>query len=399
MFRLTLTIVLLLSLAAIAARADQVKGKIKTVAADKDSLTITVGKADQQLTIPADAKVLSAYGKELPERLKHKIFQAGVQVLLTTEKVDGKDIVKEVKLLDAAPPQGYLDAAEAGPDFAIQGEYEGTIAGKDKLAAQVVAGGPGQFSVLFLSGGLPGAGWDSKTVTKATAKSGDSKTAVSGGNWIGTIADGKLTGTTAGGEEFMLSRVVRHSATEGAKPPSGAIVLFDGSKLDEWTNGKLIDNQYLLAGGTTKRKVQDFKLHAEFRLPFRDRSEGNSGVYMQQRYEIQIIDSFGHFPPRKGGCGAIYEQTAASVNMSFPPLSWQTYDIDFKAAKWDAAGKKTANARVTVLFNGVKVHDDAEIKDKTGAGQEEKPTPAAIYLQHHGSAVWFRNVWLVLPRD
>src|SRR5262249_19602817 len=119
MLRLTFTVVLLFTLAAIAAQADQVKGKIKAVAADKDSVTLTVGKTDQQLTIPADAKVLSAYGKELPERLKNKIFQAGVKVVVTTEKVDGKDIVKEIRLLDAAPPQGYLDAAEAGPDFAI----------------------------------------------------------------------------------------------------------------------------------------------------------------------------------------------------------------------------------------------------------------------------------------
>ncbi|OAI53004.1 hypothetical protein AYO44_16390 [Planctomycetaceae bacterium SCGC AG-212-F19] len=395
MFRLAVLVLALIAIFEFDAQADQLKGKVKAVAADKNEITVTVGKTDQQFTIPADAKVLNAAGKEIPQRLGAKLFQPGMQVVVTTDKVDGKDVVKELKLLDPFPPNGFLDTADAGPDFLVQGEYEGTIAGKGKLGAQVVAGGEGQFAVLFFAGGLPGAGWDGKTIEKAAAKTVDEKTAVTG-KWHGAIASGKLTGKTADGEEFTLVRCVRHSSTEGAKPPSGAVVLFDGSKVDEWNKGKIVDGEFLLAGATTKRAVGDFKMHLEFRLPFRDRDEGNSGVYMQERYELQIINSFGKFPPGNGGMASIYTQTPPSVNICFPPLSWQTYDIEFKAARWDG-NKKISNARVTLLHNGVKVHDDADIKDKTGAGKPEGPQPLPIYLQHHGSPVYFRNVWLLVP--
>jgi len=139
-------------------------------------------------------------------------------------------------------------------------------------------------------------------------------------------------------------------------------------------------------------------LHVEFRLPFRPTAKGqsraNSGVYLQRRYEIQILDSFG-LDPKNNDCGALYEQKAPSVNMCFAPLSWQTYDIDFTAARFDSTGKKTANARVTVIHNGVKIHDNAEIKGSTGNGRKEEDKPGAINLQNHGNPVHFRNLWLV----
>jgi Domain of Unknown Function (DUF1080) len=392
MFRRILLASVLFTFAVLGLQAEQIKGKVKTVAADKNELTVTVGKNDQLFTIPADAKVLNSSGKDLPQGLKAKLLAPGVQVVVTTDKVDGKDVVKEVKLLESFPPNGFLDPAEAGPDFLIQGEYEGT-----KLGAQVVAGAEGQFQVFLLPGGLPGAGWDGKTIEKATAKTDDAKTTLSGSKWTGSLASGKLTGKTPEGDSFTLTRVIRRSPTEGAKAPAGAMVLFDGSNVTEWTNGKIVESQYLLAGATTKKAVQDFKMHVEFRLPFRDKSAGNSGVYMQERYELQIINSFGKFPPPNNGMASIYTYTAPSINMCYPPLSWQTYDIDFKAARWDSAGKKTDNARVSLLHNGVKVHDNAEIKNKTGAGKEEGPNALPIYLQMHGSPVYFRNVWLVVP--
>src|SRR5262249_22625412 len=136
----------------------------------------------------------------------------------------------------------------------------------------------------------------------------------------------------------------------------------------------------------------------EFRLPFRPasrgQSRGNSGVYIQRRYEIQILDSFG-LDPKHDDCGSIYEQTAPAVNMCLPPLSWQTYDIDFTAAGVDESGKKTASARVTVVHNGVTIHDNAEIKGTTGLGRKEEDKPAPLYLQNHGNPVYFRNIWLV----
>jgi hypothetical protein len=296
------------------------------------------------------------------------------------------------------PPDIFLDPEKAGPDFAIQGEYEGQLADKAKCGAQVVAQGKGEFNVVFLPGGLPGDGWDGKSRVKATAKTKDDKTTFDGNGWTGEIADGKLTGTEASGAVFTLKRVLRKSSTEGAKPPKDAIVLFDGLNVNEWKNGKIVEDNLLAQGATTKKEYKDFKLHVEFRLPFnplaRGQNRANSGVYIQQRYEIQILDSFG-LDPKKNDCASVYEQIPPSVNMTYPPLSWQTYDIDFTAARWDSDGKKTANAVVTLLHNGVKVHDAAEIKTKTGYGQKEADSPGPIYLQAHGNPVYFRNVWIV----
>jgi hypothetical protein len=303
--------------------------------------------------------------------------------------------------LGAAKPSAevFLDPQKAGPDFAVQGEYVGEAAGKDKLAAQVVAEGDGKFTVHFLVGGLPGAGWDGKAKVKAEARSADGKTAFDGAGWKGDIAGGKLTGARADGVEFALSRVLRKSPAEGAKPPDGALVLFDGKSVGEWKDGRVVEGDLLAAGATTKKTFRDFKLHLEFRLPFkpkaRGQERGNSGVYLQRRYEIQVLDSFG-LAGDKGECGAIYQQTPPAVNMCYPPLSWQTYDIDFRAARYDADGRKTADAIVTVVQNGVKIHDKADIKKQTGYGDKEKDTPGVINLQNHGNPVVFRNVWVVV---
>ena len=152
----------------------------------------------------------------------------------------------------------------------------------------------------------------------------------------------------------------------------------------------------------TKEKYQDFQLHVEFNLPeppegAKGQARSNSGVYLQRRYEVQILDSFGDDPPLKNGCGSIYTQKAPDKNMSKKPGDWQTYDITFKAARFDASGKKTENARVSVVWNGVKVHDDYEITGKTGAGKPEGPEPASVLLQDHGAKVKFRNIW-ILPK-
>jgi hypothetical protein len=106
-------------------------------------------------------------------------------------------------------------------------------------------------------------------------------------------------------------------------------------------------------------------------------------VYLQQRYEIQVLDSFG-IVMRTHDCGVLYAQVTPDVNMCFPPLTWQTYDIDFTAARFDAEGKRIKPARCTVRLNGVTTIDDVEIKGPTPGGAAETPAPGSLYLQAHG---------------
>jgi hypothetical protein len=302
---------------------------------------------------------------------------------------------------DAKPkPATYLtieDARKEGPDFDLQGEYSGS-----KLGAQVIALGGDTFRVVLHRGGLPGAGWDKSEKVEAEAKRAGDTVDFTGGSLKATLRKNSLSGEL-NGEKFSLEKVTRQSATIGAKPPAGAVVLFDGSNCDAFVGGHFDElNRNLLASGSkTKRDdFQNYTLHVEFLLPFKPLGRGqdraNSGVYMQDRYEVQVLDSFG----LKGvgnECGAIYSKTPPSVNMCFPPLSWQTYDIDFAAAKYDADGKKTKNAVITVRHNDVVVHENLEIPGPTGGGKKEEPTGGAIQLQGHGNPVFYRNVWLV-PR-
>jgi len=310
---------------------------------------------------------------------------------------------KEPKKEPKKQAPAVTDIKQADADFALQGEYLGQIKVGDqshKFGAQVIALSNGKFQVCGYPGGLPGAGWDGKHIEKAEGTLENGAVTFSCEKGTGTLQNGKLTVLAKDGGQVVgtAERVLRESPTLGAAPPSGAIVLFDGKSADNFTNGKLTDDGLLNVGVKTKQAFQDFTLHMEFRLPYmpaaRGQGRANSGLYLQDRYECQILDSFG-LAGLDNECGGFYQQRKPDVNMCFPPLSWQTYDIDFTAARFDEAGKRTAPAKVTVRHNGVVIHENFEFPKSTAGGQPETAAPGVLQLQQHGNPVHFRNIWIV----
>jgi len=122
-------------------------------------------------------------------------------------------------------------------------------------------------------------------------------------------------------------------------------------------------------------------------------ARGNSGMYLGDQYECQILDSFG-LEGEDNECGGIYKNSRPKLNMCLPPLSWQTYDVEFTCAKFDAEGKATAPGKVTMKHNGVVIHDALDLKTTPGGGRSDQK-PGALFLQDHGDPVRFRNIWIV----
>jgi hypothetical protein len=295
------------------------------------------------------------------------------------------------------------DPAKAGADFAVQGEYAGEVAGnngKVPWGVQVIARGGGKFDAVAYRGGLPGDGADKARKINASGQTDGDITTLNANDGSAKIQNGVMTILDASGTAIGdLKKIDRKSPTLGAKPPAGAIILFDGTTAENFQNGRMTEDKLLMCGVTSKRTFQNCTLHLEFSTPYqpedRDQARGNSGCYLQGRYEVQILDSFG-LEGKNNECGGIYSIRDPDVNMCFPPLSWQTYDIDYTAAKYDSDGKKLKDARITVRHNGVLVHDNVEIpKATTAAPVQEGPEPGPIYLQDHGNPVRFRNIWIV----
>lgn len=220
------------------------------------------------------------------------------------------------------------------------------------------------------------------------------------------------------GAVIALAIMVVLSAVSVAAPPlfkgneavpADVIVLFDGKDLsafnmcgsDKAPTWK-IENGYCVPRDgdiCSKQLFKDCQLHVEFWVPLlpdnHGQARGNSGVFfMGFTYEIQVLDSY-ELQPGNGDCGAIYSYTSPMVNACRPPETWQSYDMVFHAPKFDAAGKKIANARVTVFQNGVLIHNNAEIPSPTADHSAVEPKePGPIRLQDHGYAVRFRNIWV-----
>jgi len=314
-----------------------------------------------------------------------------------------------------------LNSFAAKPDPAMgnwEGNFQTDSYESGSLSAQVVALGKGTYSAVItvIYGGevaarvkLPGRKKGKQVTFSGTVDVGYDL----GGSYDVTaqIANGKLTGKFTGYEasgSFTMQKVYKKSPTLGAKPPEGAIVLFDGSNLDKWqqTNGKpakwkiLKDGSMQVTKGNiiTKQKFGSCQIHVEFRTPFkpeaRGQKRGNSGVYVQGRYEVQILDSFG-LEGKDNECGAIYKIAAPRENACLPPLEWQSYDIFFHAAKFEN-GKKVKNAVMTVKHNGILIHDEVEIPHPTGGARlKDESKPDGLMLQDHHNPVRFRNIWIV----
>ena len=326
----------------------------------------------------------------------------------------------------------FRSQAENAPDR-FMGDWQGSVSlnGSDKqnVAVYMIPLGEGHYDARFvadfahrgpylfrLRGSIRDGQFqfvddialDAEHVAEATERGVTFKASL----WSGNLADSAVKGTIAGVQtgSFELHKTERVSTELGRPAPAGAVILFDGTTTEQWQTrdgGRPIAWK-LLPGGVmevvrggdvvSKEKFADQQIHLEFRLPYMPHSfgqeRGNSGVYLQGRYETQVLDSYG-LEGHDNECGGFYQIRQPDVNMCFPPLQWQSYDITLHQARLDADGKKIANARVTVVHNGTVIHDNFELPHVTPGGVSNKEgEPFGLMLQDHGTPVQYRNIWV-----
>jgi hypothetical protein len=332
----------------------------------------------------------------------------------------------------------------AEPVDEIQGNWVGewTLDGGSggKQTAKIVGLGKGEYQAAFTA--YDGSEQQNETfrfVISGTAGQNDKvdfSTSINLGEKLGTFEwtaeaqKGKLTGRYTNKKQytggFTLKRVELRPEAVGAKPLPGAIVLFDGKDLERWSSPDGSPSPWKVADGAVRvarRSVagkevaanlvcrepfKDAEIHLEYRVPYlpetRGIERGNSGVFLQGRYEIQIVDSFGQ--PREvnnfgqladdDSAGAIFKEVAPRENATLPPGQWQALDITFEAAKLDADGKVKQPALMTVRHNGVLIHDREKVSRPTqGAPVRDLKTASGLVLEDGGQPVEFRNIWMV----
>lgn len=196
-------------------------------------------------------------------------------------------------------------------------------------------------------------------------------------------------------------------------PPSDAIVLFGGNNLDEWTTEKGKPAEWLVSDGAmtvkagtgiikTKREFGDCQLHVEWRAPSEVKGEGqgrgNSGIFLQGLYELQVLDSYDNTTYSNGQAGSIYKQSIPLVNACRKPGEWQVYDIIYTAPRFSENGRVAVPGRITVLHNGILIQNNTEIRGTTeyigSPRQVVHGMKGSLHLQDHGNPVSFRNIWI-----
>lgn len=345
-------------------------------------------------------------------------------------------------ILQFAPTMPATHAAE--PVDAVQGNWVGDWklddGGGGKQTAQIVALGNGEYQGAFTA--YDGSEQQNETfrfVISGTAAANDKvefATTINLGEKLGTFDwkaqahAGKLVGRYTNKKNytggFTLKRTELSNEAVGTKPLPGAIVLFDGSNLDRWSaprnrptrwksadgvvrvDSEMVDGKPVLTNLVSREHFRDAQIHLEYRTPYlpaaRGLERGNSGLFVQGRYEIQILDSFGQPRVRNSfgeladddSAGAIFKHTAPRENATFPPGEWQAFDITFESAKLDAAGKLKEPAYLTVRHNGALIHDRVKVSKPTpGAPLQDLTEPGGLILENGGQPVEFRNIWLV----
>ncbi len=315
--------------------------------------------------------------------------------------------------------------ATAADEVPVMGNWQGKFIEGDwngrPIHAQIVAQSHTTYrAILYVGEEEKGGEIYGKTQKKVTYFEGEidlgselgGRYAVTGqasqGSFAGEFKNDNAT------HKFIMERVLLKSPTLGMEPPDGAVVLMLNE--NKWTPEakETFDKSWIvqprwriesdgaarLSGSSivTKEKFGDARYHIEFQTPFmpndRGQARGNSGVYVEGRYEVQVLDSFAD-APADNLCGGIYQLAVPKMNACLPPLEWQTYDITFYAPRFDENGKKIKNAEITVVHNGKVIHDKVTLSHTTpgGVSGDEAPT-GPLLLQDHSDRVGYRNVWI-----
>ncbi len=325
---------------------------------------------------------------------------------------------------------GLLSTSAADIPPPIMGQWRGKVINPTKehgylqthpdLCAEVIALGGDKFHVRI----LPHLFKRAHVFTEFDAAATEGIIRFNQGGWKGEITPSAFTGEAfSDGKtplKFSLEKSDFASPTLGMKPPEGAKILFDGKNLNAWQKAKsegeaqwrvlengilevVSKNENAEAGGPIRTRDQfgDVQLHVEFRLPYEPelngQNRGNSGIFIQGLYEVQVLDSFG-LEGLWNECGAIYHTAPPKVNACLPPGEWQTYDILFRAARLNPDGSVAEYPRITVRQNGILVQYNEELLESTLVVTSiQKPFPVRatgpIELQDHGHPVQYRNIW------